>query len=149
MRIMIMIVIVMMKIIVITIMIIIMIILTKTQQLTNISNSVIANANTNTNDNKTNAIIIIIIVIISSWAESRPRSRAAGRPAGQAGTSTANLRTTILDLRGFDSSRILILRGRSPMSIANFPESLSQRILVGIISVGGLGVASRPATTVK
>ena len=125
-----------------------MIILTKTQQLTNISNSVIANANTNTNDNKTNAIIIII-VIISSWAESRPRSRAAGRPAGQAGTSTANLRTTILDLRGFDSSRILILRGRSPMSIANFPESLSQRILVGIISVGGLGVASRPATTVK
>ena len=44
----------------------------------------------------------------------------------------ANLRTKILDVRGFDSSRILILPGRILMSIGNFPESSSQRILVGV-----------------
>ena len=53
---------------------------------------------------------------------------------------TANLRAKILDFRGFDSSRILILRGGILMSIGNVPESLSQRILVGIILVGRLGV---------
>ena len=40
--------------------------------------------------------------------------------------STANLRTKILDFRGFDSGRILILRGGILMSIGDFPESLSQ-----------------------
>ena len=54
--------------------------------------------------------------------------------------STANLHTKILDFRGFDSSAILILRGGILRSIGSFPESLSQRILVGIISVGRLGV---------
>ena len=52
---------------------------------------------------------------------------------------TANLRTTILDSRGFDSSRLLILRGGILMSIGNIPENLIQAILVGII-LGRLGV---------
>ena len=47
----------------------------------------------------------------------------------------ANLRTKFLDFRGLDSSIILSLR--------DLPESLSQGILVGIISVGRLGVAAR------
>ena len=52
----------------------------------------------------------------------------------------ANLRTKLLEFRGFDSSIILILRGGIPMPIGNVPESLSQAILVGIILVGRLGV---------
>ena len=51
----------------------------------------------------------------------------------------ANLRTKIPDFRGFDSSRILISRGGILMSMWNFPERSSQRILVGIILVGRLG----------
>ena len=47
--------------------------------------------------------------------------------------STANLQPKILDFRGFDSSRILTLRGGIPRPIGNFPESLSRAILVGII----------------
>ena len=53
---------------------------------------------------------------------------------------TANLRTKILDFRGFASSIILILRGGIPMSIGNYPENLSQGILAGIILAGRLGV---------
>ena len=53
---------------------------------------------------------------------------------------TANLRTNIVDFRGFDSSIVLMLRGGIPGPIGNLPESLSQAILVGIISVGRLGV---------
>ena len=53
---------------------------------------------------------------------------------------TANLRAKILDFRGFDSSRILVLRGGILMSIGNFPVILSQVILVGMILVGRLGV---------
>ena len=45
-----------------------------------------------------------------------------------------------LDFRGFDSSRLLILRVGILMSIGNFPESLSQAMLVGTMSVGRLGV---------
>ena len=55
---------------------------------------------------------------------------------------TANLLTKILDFRGFYSSIILILRGGIPRPIGNrgqFPESSSQRILVGTIFVGRLG----------
>ena len=61
---------------------------------------------------------------------------------------TADLRTKILDVRGFDSSRLLILRGGIPRPIGNSPESLSQAILVGIILVGTLGVfwSSRQAS---
>ena len=54
--------------------------------------------------------------------------------------TTANLCTNIMDSRGFDSNIILMLRGGILMSIANFPESLSQRIWVGIVLVGRLGV---------
>ena len=61
----------------------------------------------------------------------------------------ANLRTKILDFRGFDSSRILILRGGILMSIGNFPEILSQRILVGIILVGRLGVFGAPRARIQ
>ena len=50
--------------------------------------------------------------------------------------ATANLRTKILDFRGFDSSRILILSGGILVSIGDFPESLSQQILAGRILVG-------------
>ena len=53
---------------------------------------------------------------------------------------TANLRIKILDFRGGDSNIIFSLRGGILMSIGNFPESLSQAILVGMILVGRLGV---------
>ena len=43
---------------------------------------------------------------------------------------TANLRTNIMDVRGFDSTMILMLRGAILMSIGNFPEVLSQAMLV-------------------
>ena len=52
---------------------------------------------------------------------------------------TANLRTKILDFRGFDLSRIVILRCEILISIVHFLESLSQ-VLVAIILVGRLGV---------
>ena len=41
---------------------------------------------------------------------------------------------------GFDSSGILVVRGGTPRPLGNFPESLSQAILVGTILVGRLGV---------
>ena len=46
---------------------------------------------------------------------------------------TANLRTNIMDFRGFDSSMFFIVRGGILMSTGDFPESLSQAILVGIM----------------
>ena len=62
------------------------------------------------------------------------------RPAAYILRTTANLRTKIPDFRGLDSSRILIVRGGIPRPLDNFPELLSQRILVGTILVGRLGV---------
>ena len=44
---------------------------------------------------------------------------------------TPNLPTNIVDFGGFDSSIILILRGGIPRPIGDFPESLSQAMLVG------------------
>ena len=61
------------------------------------------------------------------------------RPAAR---YTPNLPTNIMDFRGFDSSIILILRGGVLMSIGDFPESLSQAMLVGIMLVGRLSVQS-------
>ena len=55
--------------------------------------------------------------------------------------STPNLPTNIVDFKGFDSSIIWILRGGIPRPIGDFPESLGQAMLVGIMSVGRLGVA--------
>ena len=52
--------------------------------------------------------------------------------------NTANLRTNIVDFRGVDASIILIIRGGILMSIGDFPESLSQAILEGIMLVGKL-----------
>ena len=57
---------------------------------------------------------------------------------------TANLRTNIMDFRGFDSSIILIVRGGIPRPIGDSPESLSQAILEGIMLVGRLGVFPNP-----
>ena len=63
------------------------------------------------------------------------RSRAERwRPQGP--PVRANLRTRILDFTGFDSSIILSFRGGTLMSTGGFPETLSQRILAGMISVG-------------
>ena len=59
--------------------------------------------------------------------------------------STPNLRTKIPDFGGFDSSRVLIIRGGSLTSIGNFPEMSSQAISVGIILVGRSGVSTRLA----
>ena len=73
---------------------------------------------------------------------ARGRKHATGHDdsTSRISRSTANLRTKIVDFRGFASSRILILRGGILVSIGKFPESLSQAILVGIILVGRLGV---------
>ena len=54
--------------------------------------------------------------------------------------ATANLCSKIMDVGGFELSRILILRGGIPRPIGKFPESLSQAILVGIVLVGRLGL---------
>ena len=48
------------------------------------------------------------------------------------------LPVTLLDFRGFDSSRIWILRGGILMSVGNFSEGLSQRISVGRLLAGRL-----------
>ena len=66
------------------------------------------------------------------------------QPQGRSAVCTANLRTDIMDFRGFDSSIILIIRGGIPRPTGDFPESLSQAILVGIILVGRLGVSYTP-----
>ena len=55
---------------------------------------------------------------------------------------TPNLPANIVDVRGFDTRRILPSRAGILMSIGNLPESLSQAMLAGIMSVGGLGVAT-------
>ena len=54
---------------------------------------------------------------------------------------TANLRTKILDFRGFDSSIFLILRCGIPRPIGNCLEMLSQQILAGRFLAGRLGVS--------
>ena len=54
-------------------------------------------------------------------------------------SDTPKLPTNIVDFGGFDSSTILNSRGEIPRPIGNFPESLSQAMLVGTMLVGGLG----------
>ena len=44
-----------------------------------------------------------------------------------------------MDFRGLDSSVILILRAGIPRPIGDFPEILSQAMLVGMMSVGRSG----------
>ena len=53
----------------------------------------------------------------------------------------ANLLTKIMDFRGFDSSRVLVLWGGVLMSMGNSPEMLSRRLLVGKVLVGRLALA--------
>ena len=53
---------------------------------------------------------------------------------------TPNLYANIVDFGGFDSSTILIWRGGISRPIGDFPESLRQAMLVGIMLVGKLGV---------
>ena len=52
-----------------------------------------------------------------------------------------------MDFTGFYSSIILNLRGGILASIGDFPESLSQQILVGIMLAGRLGVTITTMTT--
>ena len=59
----------------------------------------------------------------------------------------ANLCTEILDFRGFDSSILWSLRGGVLMSMGNFPEGLSERILAGILLVERLGIGIQPRWT--
>ena len=50
-----------------------------------------------------------------------------------------------LDSRGFDSNKLLILRGGNyhiHIIVGSLPESLTQGLLVGKLLVGGLGVIS-------
>ena len=54
--------------------------------------------------------------------------------------NTPNLPTNIVEFGGFDSSIMLILRGGILTPIGDFPESLSQAMLVGTMLVGRLGV---------
>ena len=73
----------------------------------------------------------------SSSSSSRPRRTSVPCAPSKC---TANLRTKIQDFRGFDSSRILVLRVGIIMFIGVFPETLGQ-LRVGIFLVGRLGVA--------
>ena len=54
---------------------------------------------------------------------------------------TANPPTTIVDFIGFHANIILILRSGILTSMRDFPKSLSQAMLVGVMLAGGLGVA--------
>ena len=72
-------------------------------------------------------------------APQNPRTPAPQHPGTR--HPTANLRIKILDLGGFDLNRIFISRAGILMPTGNSLEILSQGILVGIISVGRLGVA--------
>ena len=88
-------------------------------------------------------IYIYALTYILSCVPERVRAlsgkgdESGSRPSGN--RHAANLRTRIMDFGGFGSSRILLLRGRILRPTGNFPESWSQRILVGIILVGRLG----------
>ena len=86
--------------------------------------------------------------LVSELLPSHPSLRPSFVPSEQkwnpAECGTANLRTNIMDFRGFDSSTIFSLRDGILMSIGDFPESLSQAILVGIMLVRRLGVGRLP-----
>ena len=81
-------------------------------------------------------VCMYIYIYIYIWRSCKLWDSCAGDGAG----ATANLRTNIMDFRGFDSSIILIIRDGILVSIGDFPESLSQAILVRIMLVGRLGV---------
>ena len=92
-----------------------------------------------------NGVIVFIAVVCLRLGQEGPvsllraklrllRGLAAVAVADQeprAPWDTANLRTIIVDFGEFDSRIILIERGGILMSIGDFPESLSQTMLVG------------------
>ena len=87
-------------------------------------------------------IIIIIMmrkIIFTEFRAAQTSSAPASR--GKNSHTTANLPTNIVNFRRFDSSTILCVRGEMFMSIGDFPECLSQAMLVGIMSLGRLCVA--------
>ena len=91
--------------------------------------------------------VIVVIILHTEGAEVRrtdfllsdflPRraQRLIPLVTESAVSHTPNLPTNIMDFRGFYSNIILTLRGGIPRPIGDFPESLSQVILVGIIHV--------------
>ena len=84
-----------------------------------------------------------------TWQTLRARAQVFGDPSPQTPArtraGTANLRTKILDLRGFDSKRTLKVEGCNSHvhRESNLQESLGQQILVGIILAGRLGVVAQ------
>ena len=80
-------------------------------------------------------VCIYIYIYIYMYARPQPASDEKSLAPVSQLMGTANLRTNIMDFRGFDSSLILILRGGIPRPIGNFLEALSRAILVGIITV--------------
>ena len=87
-------------------------------------------------------VIVFMFVIVTSVGRSGGATAERSVPPSPSELPRyGNLRTKILDFRGFDSSRILSLRGGILMSLGHFPEMLSQRILAGILLVGRLGVS--------
>ena len=75
-------------------------------------------------------------ILVRQSAELRTAGEWAlqGATAGPPSPPTANLRTKILDFRGFDA------RGGISQPHRDFPESLRQAISVGIILAGRLGL---------
>ena len=82
----------------------------------------------------------IYIYITREYVVLSTRAKKRARPAHGL---TPNLPTKILCFRGSDSSIILTVRGGFVMSVGDFPESLSQQLLVGIMLVGRFGVPRR------
>ena len=78
------------------------------------------------------------------WGRRRSAAIPPNAPGSSQKSSTANLRTNIMDFRGFDSSAIINFRGELPRHVGVFPEIMSQAILAGIILVGRLGVLTPP-----
>ena len=74
-----------------------------------------------------------------TFAAQRQQRRIDRPPLAQNVVFTANLAKNV-DFGGFDSSIIFILRAGILMSTGDFPESSSQAISVGIMSVERLGV---------
>ena len=85
-----------------------------------------------------------IILKEASGFGSQTRSVRAQMGPSLMKTCYAQSPSNIVDFRGFDSIIILVLRGEILMSIGDFPESLSQAMLVGVMLVEKLGVDSGP-----
>ena len=85
------------------------------------------------------SIILTHLNVISATSSFRPHFDIIFKKA-PGGSATANPPTNIVGFRGLDSSTILIQRGGIIRPIGDFSESLSQVMLVGTMSLGGLGV---------